>query len=265
MHVPYPDDMTATPAAPSAPPPRSFTVVGNGRAGGAFALALQSVGWSLLSVFGRDDDPAHAAEDPAVVLLTVPDGAIAAVAQRILPGPAVIAHAAGSLPLSVLDPHVRVASVHPLMSLPDAARGAARLLDRCTFAVAGDPISRAIVTDLGGVGVEIAGTDRALYHATACVAANHLVGLCGQVQRLAALVGVPVDAYWKLMTTTLDNVVDVGPASALTGPAARGDWSTIQRHLAHLPAAERAPYRAMAAQTALLAGREWPSDMMTDL
>ena len=53
---------------------------------------------------------------------------------------------------------------------------------------------------------------------------------------LADLVGVPVSAYWKLMTTTLENVTEVGPSSALTGPASRGDWETIQDHLDALPA-----------------------------
>ena len=259
--VPYPDAMTATPAMAGAAPTRSFSVVGNGRAGASFAKAMQSAGWTLVAVFGRDDDPAPAAADASVVFLTVPDSAIATVAQRIQPGPAVVAHVAGSLPLGVLTPHLRVASVHPLMSLPDPDRGAARLLDRCTFAVAGDPIAWSIVADLGGRSVEVADENRALYHATACVAANHLVGLCGQVQRLAALVGVPVDAYWKLMTTTLDNVIDVGPAAALTGPAARGDWATIQRHLAHLPLSEQSSYLTMVEQSALLAGRVLPPDI----
>ncbi|MDA3039062.1 MAG: DUF2520 domain-containing protein [Actinomycetota bacterium] len=253
--------MTATPAVTGAPPARSFSVIGNGRAGASFAVALRAAGWTLVHVFGRDDDPTHAAADASVVLLTVPDGAIATVAQRIKPGPALVAHVAGSLPIDVLAPHRRIASLHPLMSLPDPIRGAARLLDRCTFAVAGDPIARSMVADLGGRAVEVADEDRPLYHAAACVAANHLVGLCGQVQRLAALVGVPVDAYWKLMTTTLDNVVDVGPSGALTGPAARGDWTTIQRHLAHLPASERASYLTMVEQAAVLAGRELPADL----
>ena len=40
----------------------------------------------------------------------------------------------------------------------------------------------------------------------------------------------------------------LGPAAALTGPAARGDELTIARHLAAIDPSERDAYRAMADQ-----------------
>jgi predicted short-subunit dehydrogenase-like oxidoreductase (DUF2520 family) len=40
-------------------------------------------------------------------------------------------------------------------------------------------------------------------------------------------------------------VAGLGPAAALTGPVARGDWGTVARHLDALPADERAGYEAM--------------------
>ena len=113
-----------------------------------------------------------------------------------------------------------------------------------------------IVTQLGGRGIEVPGPKRALYHATAAIAANHLTALCAQVESLAAEVGVPVDAYWTLMSTTLDNVAVVGPAAALTGPAARGDWDTVRTHLAALPTDDdRTLYLALCQRAAQLAGR----------
>jgi predicted short-subunit dehydrogenase-like oxidoreductase (DUF2520 family) len=84
------------------------------------------------------------------------------------------------------------------------------------------------------------------------VAANHLVALAGQVERLAARVGVPTDAYWDLMAGALDNVRRLGAKAALTGPAARGDQATIERHLAALPADERPAYEIMSAEAARL-------------
>ncbi len=253
--------MTAVLPAQSTPPATSFTVVGDGRAGGAFAFALQRAGWQLVHRLRRGEDPSATAADAALVLLTVPDGAIAEVASRITPGPGVVAHVAGSMPLSVLAPYPSVASIHPLMSLPNPTQGASRLLDRCTFAIDGDPIADRVVAALGGVAVRINDEQRTLYHATACVAANHLVALCGQVERLAALVGIPIEAYWRLMSTTLDNVTASGSRAALTGPAARGDWATIRRHLDGLPVSERDSYRTMAIQAAQLAGRRWPEEL----
>jgi predicted short-subunit dehydrogenase-like oxidoreductase (DUF2520 family) len=57
---------------------------------------------------------------------------------------------------------------------------------------------------------------------------------------------VPPEAYLDLARATLDNVAELGPRKALTGPAARGDEATIRRHLRVLPPEERKAYRGMA-------------------
>src|SRR5262249_54379335 len=92
----------------------------------------------------------------------------------------------------------------------------------------------------------------------ATVASNHLVALMGQVGRLADAAGVPRAALWPLVRATFDNVETLGPAAALTGPVARGDADTVARHLATLPADERAAYRALAAEALRLSGRRDP-------
>jgi len=53
----------------------------------------------------------------------------------------------------------------------------------------------------------------------------------------------------------LANVVELGAAEALTGPAARGDEATIRRHLRALPADERRAYRGMVDAARRLAAR----------
>ncbi len=209
----------------------------------------------------RDADPSDAANDVEILLLTVPDDRVAAVAAEIRPGHAVVAHVSGSLPLTALGRHQRTASIHPLMSLPDPEVGAARLGGGCRFAIAGDPAIGSMVDALGGIGFHVEDSDRPIYHAAASVAANHLVALCAQVERLAASIGVPADAYWALMQTTLANVTNQGPESALTGPAARADWDTIARHLAHLDPAEHGLYRLLAESAADLAGQSWPDHL----
>lgn len=231
-------------------------VVGAGRAGGSFAAALSAAGWQVEVV--HHDEPVGApggAGDVDLELLCVPDAAVAGVARaRPVREHVVVAHCAGSLPLDVLGPHPRRAAVHPLVSLPDPATGAARL-QGAWFAVAGDEIARRVVAALGGTAVEVADADRARYHATAAVAANHLVGLMGQVERLAASVDVPLEAFLALARGALDNVAAVGPSAALTGPVARGDWATVRRHLDALAPGERQAYLTMAEQAAVLVGR----------
>jgi predicted short-subunit dehydrogenase-like oxidoreductase (DUF2520 family) len=203
---------------------------------------LARTGWHEHAALGRGDDLSAAARHVDVVVIATPDAAIAAVAAAIEPGEAVVVHLAGCHGLDVLAPHTRRAAVHPLRSIatPDTSlRGA-------WFAIAGDPVAEAMVAALDGTFVRVADVDRPAYHAAACIASNHLVALLGQAERVAAGVGVPLAAYLDLVRATVDNVTRLGPAAALTGPVARGDWETVERHRAALAPEELAPYDAMA-------------------
>lgn len=227
---------------------RRFRLVGPGRAGSSLADALVAVGWTDRGRLGRGDDVTTAADDVDVLIIATPDGAIAGVAAAVEPAATtVVLHLAGSVGLDALAPHPRRGALHPLMALPNAAVGAARLREGAWFAVAGDPLVSEIVRELGGRSFEIADADRAAYHAAACIASNHLVALMGQVERVARTVGVPFEAYLDLVRATVDNVDALGPTGALTGPAARGDWTTIERHRAALDPGELAAYDAMVA------------------
>ena len=99
--------------------------------------------------------------------------------------------------------------------------------------------------------MEVADDDRAAYHAAACIAANHVVALLGQVERVAAAAGLPLDAFLDLTRAAVDDVARLGPRRALTGPAARGDWATLARHRDALAAEERTGLQRR--------GRAWPS------
>jgi predicted short-subunit dehydrogenase-like oxidoreductase (DUF2520 family) len=180
-----------------------------------------------------------------VVIIATPDTAVAEVAAAIAPvDGTVVLHLSGALGLDVLAPHRRRASLHPLMPLPSAEVGRVRLRSGITFAVAGDPMATGLGQALGGRCFEIDDSRRAAYHAAACIAANHLVAVLGQVERVAATAGLSVDAYLPLAATALQDVADLGPAAALTGPAARGDEATLARHRAALAPEEVPGYDA---------------------
>jgi len=193
----------------------------------------------------RDDDPAGAAAGVDVLVIATPDAAVAGVAAGVEPVEGtVVAHLAGSLGLDVLGRHPRRASIHPLVALPDPELGAERLRG-AWFALAGDPFVRTVVDALGGQWFTVADDDRAAYHAAACIASNHLVALLGQAERVGAAAGVPREAFLDLVRATVDNVAALGPARALTGPAARGDMETLERHRAALDPTEVEAYDAM--------------------
>jgi predicted short-subunit dehydrogenase-like oxidoreductase (DUF2520 family) len=234
-------------------------IIGPGRAGTSLALALTNAGCDVAPMLGRDDDVSAAAHGVEVLVIATPDAVIAEVARQVEPDPAtVVAHLAGSLGLDVLDPHPRKASIHPLVALPTPDVGARRLVG-AWFAVTGDVAVRRLVDAMFGRAIRVAEEHRAAYHAAASIAANHLVALMGQVQRVGAEAGVPFEAYLDLARAALENVADLGPAAALTGPVARGDDVTVQRHLDALPDDEVPAYEAMAGAARRLARDRTPT------
>ena len=216
-------------------------VVGTGRAGGAIAARLADRGLTVSA--GRD-----ALADADLVLLAVPDAAIAEVAQRVEIGPWV-AHVSGATSLRALDPHVRRFSVHPLQTLT-RERGAEQL-DGAWAAVTAETeearaAARWLANTLGLHTFDLADADKPLYHAGAAMASNFLVTLHAAAARLLEESHAPPEALIPLMTRTIEN------GFVLTGPIARGDWSTVEAHLRALE--ERAPdlvplYRALAEAT----------------
>ena len=75
------------------------------------------------------------ADEPELVLLCVPDRAIAEVAATIAPGPWV-AHVSGATPLAALDPHARRFGLHPLQTFTH--RRGPEQLDGAWAAVTGE-------------------------------------------------------------------------------------------------------------------------------
>ena len=223
----------------------SVCIIGHGRAGGSLGRALRACPAPYdVSFLGRGDAVDDATTADLVVIAT-PDSSIERVASALRPNEdCVVFHLAGSLGLGVLTSHPRRAALHPLVSLPSPEIGSQRLVGGW-FAVAGDQAATQVARDLDGKTFTIDDEQRALYHATAAVAANHLVALFGQVERLAAQAGAPLEAFLALAQGALDSVAEVGPAAALTGPAARGDDETLRRHLAALPPSELAAYEAL--------------------
>jgi predicted short-subunit dehydrogenase-like oxidoreductase (DUF2520 family) len=219
----------------------SVRLVGAGRAGSAIAARLKERGVSVQA--GRETSA-----DADLVLLAVPDAHIAEVAQQVPIGPWV-AHVSGATSIQALTPHERRFSVHPLQTL-SLERGAEQL-DGAWAAITfetEDARSAAewLASTLGLRAFPLADEDKPLYHAGAAMASNFLVTLYRTAARLLEESNAPPEALVPLMQRTIEN------GFVLTGPIARGDWTTVEAHLRALE--ERAPdlvplYRALAAAT----------------
>jgi predicted short-subunit dehydrogenase-like oxidoreductase (DUF2520 family) len=189
-------------------------VIGSGRVGSAVAARLGERGVAV--------DP----DDPELVLLSVPDGAIASVAAEVPVGPWV-AHVSGATPLDALAPHERRFSMHPLQTFT-RSRGAEQLDGAWAAVTAETEDARAtgrwLAETLGLRPFDLSDSARTLYHAGAVFGSNYIVTLQRAASLLFEAAGAPPEALEPLMRRTIENGFE------LTGPISRGDWATVAAH-----------------------------------
>jgi predicted short-subunit dehydrogenase-like oxidoreductase (DUF2520 family) len=195
-------------------------VIGAGRVGSAMAARLRERGLEL------------DAAKPQLVLLCVPDRAIGAVASGLEVGPWV-AHVSGATPLAALEPHARRFGLHPLQTFT-RGRGPEQLDGAFAAVTAETDEARQTGTWLARtLGLEpfpLAEGKRVAYHAGAAIASNYLVTLRRAAGSLLEAAGAPPEALDPLMRRTIENGFE------LTGPISRGDWATVEAHIAAIRA-----------------------------
>jgi predicted short-subunit dehydrogenase-like oxidoreductase (DUF2520 family) len=235
-------------------------IVGRGRVGGSLARAAEGAGIRVRAV--SRDEVAEASRSAGVVLLCVPDAAIAAAASEVSEGPEFVGHVSGAATLNLLaDAAARGArafSLHPLQTFADEGTP----VEGTPAAIAGSnpesiAFAHALAEALGMRPFEVAEQDRSAYHAAASMASNMLVALEESAADLLGGLGTDQarELLAPLVLRTAANWVELGPR-ALTGPIARGDETTVDGHRAALR--ERAPellplYDALAERARALA------------
>jgi predicted short-subunit dehydrogenase-like oxidoreductase (DUF2520 family) len=277
---------------------RILGIVGPGKVGTAIAARAAGAGWRIAALIGRnpcatDRALAHIATHPQprtdpdalaqceMVLLTVRDEQIAACAEDLAgkhalrPG-CVVAHCSGALPAAILAPlseacQASPVAMHPLQTFP-SVQAALRKLDGTYFFCEGDPpalqAAEALIQDIGGRFRRIDSQAKPLYHAAAVMACNYLTALLDAAVTLAGQAGIAraeaLEALEPLARATVENTCALGPDKALTGPIARGDAGTVERHLHALDAGPGGHladlYRRMGAWTVDLARRKGQAD-----
>jgi predicted short-subunit dehydrogenase-like oxidoreductase (DUF2520 family) len=261
--------------------PLVIGVVGAGRVGAVLGAALIAAGHSIAAVAANSPasrdragrllpgvpvrparDVARAATD--LLILAVPDDALADVAADSTSGTGAVAHTSGAHGLAVLG-DVDGMALHPAMTFTGEVADLARLPGIAWGVTARNrPLAARIVADLGGVPEWIADENRPLYHAALAHGANHLVTLVNEAADLLRAAGIerPERVLAPLLHAALDNALRLGDA-ALTGPVSRGDAGTVAKHLERMPADAVPVYLALARRTAdraLASGRLNPDD-----
>ncbi len=242
----------------------TIAIIGPGRAGSALGRALHGAGYTIAAIGGRNPDNvrnlaeelgARACQSPAttidvadLTLVAVPDDVILPLATDMVEslcsaaGHAVV-HLSGAQDRSALRPlaqqgSLRTGVFHPLQTFrrgPEAVQNVAGTY----FGIDADQPLRDQLTqlarDLQGHPFDLTGVNLALYHAAAVLAANYPITLLAEAIALAAEAGLDAETARQGLTTLLagavNNLRDLPPADAITGPALRGDEGTIKRHL----------------------------------
>lgn len=192
---------------------------------------------------GRAVSAADALRPADYWLLAVPDRQIGAAARTVaaleLP-PATVFHASGALGAAELAPlrapGWRLASAHCILSFATPAT-AVQQFAGTPCALEGDAAAvsalQPLFTAIGAPCFTLASEHKLLYHAAAVFGTNFLPVLQATAESLWQESGMPPELLPQLRATLLRNAVDnllrLGPAGALTGPAARGDTALVQR------------------------------------
>jgi predicted short-subunit dehydrogenase-like oxidoreductase (DUF2520 family) len=248
----------------SLPSPLRVGIVGAGRVGTALAVALRDAGVDVDGPVGRGERPSRC----DAIVLCVPDAEIAAAAEVVTAAAPMIGHTSGATPLSALvHSGVEAFGLHPLQTV---AHSGVRF-EGAGAAVAGSsPDALAFATALAErlrmTPFEIDDEGRAAYHAAASVASNFLVTLQAAAETIAAGAGLEAAEaralFGPLVRQTVENLAELGPEAALTGPVARGDQATVDAQRAAVE--EVAPqlldlFDELVRQTRALAGQEAPA------
>ena len=253
-------------AGPGEPP--IIGIVGAGAVGTALGVALTRAGWPIHAVASRDAgrrerfqslvgvrrafaDPEPILDEVELIILAVPDDAIAPLAGslRMYSGQAMI-HTSGALGAEALAGALaagtQIGAFHPLVSFADTERAVAAL-HGATVAIEGDDDLAAMLADMaeaiGATPVRLAAGSKAAYHAAAVLAAGGFVALLDAIAELGRVAGLDeagsLAIYGPLIEGTLGNARALGIRAALTGPMTRGDVGTLASHLetlrAHAP------------------------------
>jgi len=234
--------------------------IGAGTVGTALAIRLSERGYNVVAVSSRSQtsadklaqaiDGCHAvdssqavADTTELVFITTPDDAIASVSSTVNwhPGQSVV-HCSGADSVNNLEPAKKqgasVGAIHPLQTFASVEQ-AINNIAGSTFALeAQEPLLstlKEIATTLDGTWIELTANDKVLYHAAAVIACNYLVTLVKMATDLWQTFDVPPEratqALLPLLRGTIANIERVGIPKCLTGPIARGDTGTIEKHI----------------------------------
>lgn len=242
---------------------KKIGIIGTGVVGTAIGVVLSTKGYEITGIYDINAEstiqlaerifctaygsPQEVSRAADILFITSNDNAIREVVDTLADcngfhSGQIVVHMSGAQSSEILDRAkdfgAKVLSVHPLQAFANFEM-AVQNLPGSVFSIEGDTdaydAAVCIVETLGGEYFFIDRRAKPLYHAGACVVSNYLVTLIDLGVKLLESTGIPkslaAKALLPLINGTIKNVEQIGIPKALTGPIARGDLSTIVKHL----------------------------------
>ncbi len=226
-------------------------IIGCGRAAKSLTSALINAKYKVVSVSDRSykkaekfanlfgvsdysDDNQRVIDSSDLIFICTQDSSIERVCNEIKPGPEKkTVHISGSTGTGVFK-NKEYGVMHPISSFTDSIHD----LSGVTFGIMGTPKTvlalKKIVKNINGKFILIPEEDAPLYHATCCIAANYAVTLmnasCSIWEKWGYSKDEAKNALLPLLEAVVDNMKKQDIGKCLTGPRARNDTATIEKH-----------------------------------
>lgn len=244
----------------------TYTIIGEGAVGGALLHFLQSNQLTIKSSWTSDRgmvfNNAHSENETGViessipqdeshtgsmVFITVPDDAISKVSGLLARtsinwnGKSVV-HCSGNLFSDELyeleEKGARTASMHPLQTFKrgdDADRFANIYVTLQGDSVLCEFLSR-LVNDMKAISLQVQKEQKQMLHIAAVFVSNYFVTILHEAEKLLKKQELEqgLAILQPLIRQTLDNALTMDAEHALTGPIARGDAESVEKHLSAL-------------------------------
>ena len=235
-------------------------VVGVGRLGGNLAIWLKRSGFNLSGVLDIDSDKAEkiarlsasarfknleqVVNKVNLLFISVPDDKLPSLSDELyslMPFRSrFLVHTSGIYSSAILyfpEEKISAVSLHPTKAFSSVNTKRNPFKDTI-FITDGDKvalrITERIANALGASLIKVNIKSRGMYHAGCCFLTNLLTANFLAGVKLLEDSGIEPETVreisWNLISSAVKNFISSGSISAITGPVARGDLSTLERH-----------------------------------
>lgn len=233
-----------------------ITIIGAGNVGFHLAQRLYSCGHKICQIFSRTEEKAlrlakmvhgtgidnlnDLSLEADIYILAIKDDATSIITEKIAfldCYDKIIAHTSGAVPSSIFQEHFKHYGIfYPLQTFSAKQQVDFQQLPFCIHgnSPATEETLKALAKSICPNVYLINDEQRAILHVTAVIVNNFSNYLYSIAHDICACQNLPFDILKPLIAETVRKIAQSPPKEVQTGPAARGDLSTIARHLQFL-------------------------------